>query len=432
MPRNSTRAGGRAASRQNGPINNCNGDALRKSESSAASSGSDKGAAGEEREEQDTQELRSQLTQERQHSRHGALIHLSPEEVHDIAELCLAEILDYEAEMAAIVFPSLEQSGSQPDGGGVPSRAKDSSGATDRRVRRKAAEVDGERNLRRRLHGLEPFAAYATVRPAYFQELRRANEAPGDLEVTQDPAFSEQDLAMYTRRTVTVLLLCGPSPMRVDDLRKCWLATPQHIRKRNFAALILSRTARTMACCFGLHMVCFSVRGTKYVSLSQGLRFAPHLRMVRSCREEELRGFLLFLGIQFLSEQAELPLEVLKSNLRLVGRNDLLRDFDEASLLKAVHATKEQAHKHDSLEALLTSCEALRYITITRRSSNFGEDAGDSLFIAPTHRFLQELQLDNFRTECRSNFGLEPPDLPLRPPEGEYLMEGPSQNETAS
>lgn len=183
MPRNSTRGGGRAASRQNGPVNNSNGDVYCKPEPSAALSANDeeRGAAGEERDEQGTQEL----TQERQHSRHGVPIHLSPEEVHDIAELCLAEILDYEAEMAAIISPASEQSRSQPAGGGVPSSpAKVTNGATDRHVPRKAAEVDGERNLRRRLNGLEPFAAYATVRPAYFQDLRCEDEAPDDLAAT--------------------------------------------------------------------------------------------------------------------------------------------------------------------------------------------------------------------------------------------------------
>lgn len=44
--------------------------------------------------------------------------------------------------------------------------------------------------------------------------------------------------------------------------------------------------------------------------------------------EEELRGFLLFLSTQFLSARAELTLETLKSSLRLVGRYDMLRDFN--------------------------------------------------------------------------------------------------------
>lgn len=44
--------------------------------------------------------------------------------------------------------------------------------------------------------------------------------------------------------------------------------------------------------------------------------------------EEELRGFLLFLSVQFLSAQTELPMDSVKSTLRLVGRGDLLQEFD--------------------------------------------------------------------------------------------------------
>lgn len=388
-------------------------------------------ASDEPREQQDIQEAREPLTQ-LQHSRHRDPLVLSTQEVEDIAELCLKVILDHEAEMAAVFSTLSVQCDAECGGQGLPASAEAHSEASGRPVRRKAAETNAEKYSRRRTGRLEPFAAYADVRPAYFQEPHVEIEAGGDVRAAAEATLSEEDLAVYTKRTVAVLLLVGPSPIRVDDMRKCWLATPQHLRKRNFAALVFSRAAKIMAKCFGLELMSFRVRGAKYVGLRQGLRFGAHLRAIRSPREEELRGFLLFLSTQFLSAQAELPLEALKSNLCLVGRNDLLRDFDEASLLKAVHF-REAPHKLDSLGALLSECESLKYITLTRRAVGTGEEAGDALFLAPTHRLLQELQLESFRSECRARFGVEPPDTQLRALEGEVTVEAaPSQNETVS
>ena len=53
--------------------------------------------------------------------------------------------------------------------------------------------------------------------------------------------------------------------------------------------------------------------------------------------EEEIRGFLLFLSLQLLSYQAELPLEALKASIRLVGRQDLLQGFDGEAALGLLH-----------------------------------------------------------------------------------------------
>ncbi|CDJ65324.1 hypothetical protein, conserved [Eimeria necatrix] len=124
-------------------------------------------------------------------------------------------------------------------------------------------------------------------------------------ETQQDSQVQEQDIALYATRTTAILLLSGPSPVRLDDLRRCWMASPMLLRKRNLTALILNRTAGIAASCFGLHLLSFLTKG-----------------------EEELRGFLLFLSTQFLCLQAELPLRTLKSSLWSVGRQDLLRDFD--------------------------------------------------------------------------------------------------------
>ncbi|KAL8269971.1 hypothetical protein Esti_006105 [Eimeria stiedai] len=263
----------------------------------------------------------------------------------------------------------------------------------------------------------------AKLRPASFQELRvAAAEAESDLRATMDSALSEADVAVYAKRTVAALLLASPWPLRLEDVRKCWQASPLHSRRRSLAALVLCRLAGISSPAQGSEL---PGSWNKYVALRQGARFKPHLQLLRSRREEELRGFLLFLSAQFRSSRAELPLETLKAHLRLVGRSDLLRDFDGEEAAKRFHS-EFILQRLDSLEAFLSYCESLKYITIVRRSLGADADIGASVFILPTGRLLHEVQSDAFRAECREHFGVEPPDTPLQPPEAEPSDSRPS------
>ncbi|KAL8439804.1 hypothetical protein Efla_006819 [Eimeria flavescens] len=338
-------------------------------------------------------------------------LHLSAQELQGIAELCRDVVDEHEAELEALAA-------AVSGGLGAPKLEAPSAAA---------AEVEGfsssskrtaaESLVRRQLAEPESFAAYAALRPVYFQELRVQREAPAD---GQEAAVPEergrggqkdtdvclvclQDVKAYVQRTLAALLLASPSPVRLDELRKCWQANPQHLRMRNLGALVMSSAAKAAASCFGLELTSFCMRG-----------------------EEEVRGFLLFLTAQFLSSVGELPLETLKANLRLVGRADLLQDFEEASLFKPPHL-RDQPLKLDSLGALLLSCESLKYITLTRRPLGLG--AEDAVYVSPSHRLLQELQLAAFRAECREQFGVEPPEGPLQPPDTGGPQGGASQLE---
>ncbi|CDJ31158.1 uncharacterized protein EMH_0078310 [Eimeria mitis] len=95
----------------------------------------------------------------------------------------------------------------------------------------------------------------------------------------------------------------------------------------------------------------------------------------------------------------------------------------EASLFKAVHF-REPSHKLETLGDLLSECESLKYITVKRRPSAAGEGARDILYIVPTDRLLQELQLDSFRSECKAKFGVDLPDARLTALEGEEAEGG--------
>lgn len=363
-----------------------------------------------------------------QKSSHKSAVSLSPQELSKVAQLCLQVVLDYEAEAADLAAAAL--SGTPTDAVQGPLGAlvagEEASADIDSQGKRKAPLVKLERGGRRRRVDSGPFAAYAAFRPAHSQQLRTGDGLLEGNEASQGLACSEEELDLYMRRTIVILLAAGNVPLRMEDMRKCWQASPQQLRRRNITAQVLSRTAATMAACFGLHLVSFLFKGSKYITLRQDLRFAPHLRLIRSRREEELRGFLLFLSTQLLSARAELTLETLKSSLRLVGRHDMLRDFDEASLLKTTHFG-EHLTKPGSLGALLSECEALKYISVTRRCLDGGEDGTDVFYIMPTQRLLQELQLNNFRKECKSNFGVEPPNMPLCLPDAECVGEGASR-----
>lgn len=342
----------------------------------------------------------------------------SEQEVEDVVQLCLEVIREHEAETASLSPRALQQSVTHANL--FPTEA---SGCHTSSKQTSDSYVDLEEGTgscpSHHSDKPDPFAVYEAFRPEHAQQLH-ANNVAGSGEATQDPSVPEQDLDLYATRTLTVLLLAGPSPVRVEDLRRCWMALPTQLRKRNFTALVLGRTAAIASSCFGLHLLSFQVKGTKYVVFTQGLRFGPHLQLIRSPREEELRGFLLFLSLQFLSYQAELPLETLKASIRLVGREDLLQGFNEASLLKAAHF-RETSHKLESLGDLLSECESLKYIMIKRRASAAGEEAEDIIYIVPTERLLQELQVDTFRSECMTTFGVELPDTRLVAPEGEGL-----------
>ncbi|CDJ65325.1 hypothetical protein, conserved [Eimeria necatrix] len=71
----------------------------------------------------------------------------------------------------------------------------------------------------------------------------------------------------------------------------------------------------------------------------------------------------------------------------------------------------------DSLVGLISECESLKYIVVKRRPSAVDEDTQDSVFLAPTGRLLQELNLNKFRRECKEAFGLQPPGSRLVPPD---------------
>ncbi|KAL8448757.1 hypothetical protein Emed_003569 [Eimeria media] len=368
-----------------------------------------------------------------QHKRHP--LHLSSQEVADITKLCLGVIEEYEEEKAllASAISSKRRLHDSHDSQASAESLED---------RRGDALSPGGKNARRRIEGEPLFADYAALRPAYFQELRleNADEATGDTRATGDSTLSEEDVALYAKRTVAALLLASPWPLRLEDLRKRWQTTPLHARKRNLTALVLRKRQDLGFLPGTSHDFLHRPRSTASVHsyrfrgkwphicnyiLIQPTRtlVQPHLLLTVSLitkrgGEEELRGFLLFLSAQFLSARAELPLETLKAHLRLVGRSDLLRDFDEASLLKTLHG-REQPLDLDSLEAFLSYCESLKYITIVRRSLGADADIGASIFILPTGRLLHELQSDAFRAECLEHFGIEPPDTPLHPPEAE-------------
>ncbi|CDI82612.1 hypothetical protein, conserved [Eimeria praecox] len=274
----------------------------------------------------------------------------SEQEVEDVVQLCLEVIREHEAETASLSPRALQQSVTHANL--FPTEA---SGCHTSSKQTSDSYVDLEEGTgscpSHHSDKPDPFAVYEAFRPEHAQQLH-ANNVAGSGEATQDPSVPEQDLDLYATRTLTVLLLAGPSPVR--------------------------RTAAIASSCFGLHLLSFQVKGTKYVVFTQGLRFGPHLQLIRSPREEELRGFLLFLSLQFLSYQAELPLETLKASIRLVGREDLLQGFNEASLLKAAHF-RETSHKLESLGDLLSECESLKYIMIKRRASAAGEEAEVSL-----------------------------------------------------
>ncbi|OEH79871.1 hypothetical protein cyc_02229 [Cyclospora cayetanensis] len=463
-------------------------------------------------------------------------VSISPEEMESRAELCLQVILEYEAEMSSIL-PLAEASSvgefeRDPEGleGATETTSRAGGGPQQKRRRHNSSEGS---DLLLAEKGLQRFAAYEDFKPAFAQQTCALSDAPGDGAATQDAALAEeaaqrrrehdmrylgvraheeaatapfpvclpsqQDSSLYTKRSIALLLLAGPSPVRMEDMRRSWMAPPQRLRRRHFAmrilmllcscssslpmkgshgrnpfellwpsAALLSFTRCVadppgesftqsvlvwLSCMYALMTAlspfgvpCMTVStGTKFVALSQALRFSPHLQLIRSRREENLRGFLLFLSVQFLSAQAELPLEVLKANLRVTGnirvplecsRNPLNQCsirvrtwlctccFLEASLLKAPHL-REASHKIDPLGALLSECEFLRYISVERRHSGVGEEAEDTLFVAPTHRLTYELHLDKFRSECKAAVGVEPPDTSLKLPEAEELPGAP-------
>ncbi|KAL8428477.1 hypothetical protein ACSSS7_007204 [Eimeria intestinalis] len=323
-----------------------------------------------------------------QHMRHP--LHLSQQEVSDLTQLCLGVIEEHEEEQAALACAALCRK-----------RGLDDVRASEEGLEEEGGDPHlhrtGERSARCRIDEVNNFANYEALRPAYFQELRVASaEAANDLQATGDPALSEASgegavMPVTTTREVSVSCLLSVHREDVAFLS----GTPHDVLSRSRTILSLALLA-----------------GNKYIALRQGARFKSHLQLIRSRREEELRGFLLFLSAQFLSARAELPLETLKAHLRLVGRSDLLRDFDEL----------------DSLEAFLSYCESLKYIIIVRRSLGADVDIGASIFILPTGRLLHELRSDAFRDECREHFGVEPPDTPLQPPGAEPPDPRPSQS----
>ncbi|CDJ46630.1 hypothetical protein, conserved [Eimeria brunetti] len=357
----------------------------------------------------------TQNHQQQQQRKANAPVLLSPQEVDNISELCLQVILEHETEKACRPSSTLLQTvihaGSAPLGAPRCQVNNQLSGGS-----REVSEEGAGSNVNPSSDKPGSFAPYEAFTPACTQQLQ-ATSAAGRGEASQDPSVPEQDLDLYATRTISVLLLAGQSPVRIEDLRRSWMALPMQLRKRNFTWQVLGRAAAIATSCFGLQLLSFQVKGTKYAVFTQGLRFVPHLQLIRSRREEELRGFLLFLSLQFLSYQAELPLEAVKASIRLVGREDLLLGFDESSLLKAVHF-REPSHKLESLGDLLSECESLKYIIIKRRPSVAGEGAEDALYIMPTERLLKELQVESFRNECKATFGVELPETRLLTPEG--------------
>lgn len=61
----------------------------------------------------------------------------------------------------------------------------------------------------------------------------------------------------------------------------------------------------------------------------------------------------------------------------------------------------------------------------------FAVNLQDILYIVPTERLLQELQLDSFRSECKATFGVELPDTRLLAPEGDDVEGGASDTTAA-
>ncbi|CDJ59748.1 hypothetical protein, conserved [Eimeria maxima] len=347
----------------------------------------------------------AQLTQQQQQQQQQqeqlsvtTQVDLSQKGVEDIAELCMQVILKHEAEVTNSFPSALLKSVINAN-----YVATSASGCHVNHLLANGSHADPEDGTESHLSPpcseSAPIAACGEFAPAFIEPLQASSAASND-EAPQDPSVTEQDLDIYTMRTITVLLLAGPYPVRVDDVRRCWMALPVQLRKRNFTALVLGRTAAIAASCFGLQLLSFQVKG-----------------------DEEIRGFLLFLSLQFVSFQAELPLETVKASIRLVGRQDLLQGFDEASLLKAVHF-REPSHKLESLGDFLSECECLKYIMIMRRPSAASEGAGETLCIVPTDRLLQELKLDSFRSECKATFGVELPDTRMHTTDREEVDGG--------
>ncbi|KAL8451088.1 hypothetical protein Emag_002896 [Eimeria magna] len=176
-----------------------------------------------------------------QHKRHP--LHLSHQEVADVTELCLGVIEDYEEEKAAVA--SAISSKRRLDDSEAPEEGLED-GLGDRQHKRSAVNSPGDKNARRRTEEESLFVDYAALRPAYFQELRVASaEAASDMRATVDSTLSEADVAIYAKRTVAALLLASPWPLRLEDVRKRWQATPVHARRRNLTVLVLRRLARS-------------------------------------------------------------------------------------------------------------------------------------------------------------------------------------------
>lgn len=134
------------------------------------------------------------LTHQRQQHHHRPPPVLSPQEIDEIAQLCLEVILEHEAQVAALAPEALTQHVTETlgDTQGAPASAEEANGGVDHVIWRKAAEPNREKNARRKIDRSHPFAAYAAFRPAFSQQLRVASEATSDHDMSQDAAFSEE------------------------------------------------------------------------------------------------------------------------------------------------------------------------------------------------------------------------------------------------
>ncbi|CDJ36292.1 LOW QUALITY PROTEIN: uncharacterized protein EMH_0075840 [Eimeria mitis] len=202
----------------------------------------------------------SEKQQQQQQLSENAPVPLTPQQVDDISELCMQVILEHEAETASRLSSSPLQS--VIGASSVPAGAAEGHDVNSQRT--SGSNEDSEERAESRLSAPSnnpgPFAAYEAFTPACAQQ-QHATTAAGNIEASQDTSVPEQDVELYATRTITALLLAGPTPVRVEDLRRCWMALPMQLRKRNLTTLVLGRAASIAASCFGLQLMSFQVKG---------------------------------------------------------------------------------------------------------------------------------------------------------------------------